>query len=55
MGTFTHLQAYFTGAGLDAVFAASILGITSAFLMVGKVIWARCATRSARARRSSSR
>ena len=41
MGTFTHLQAYFTGAGLDAVFAASILGITSAFLMVGKVIWGK--------------
>ena len=41
IGTFTHLQAYFTGIGLDPVFAASIIGITSAFLMIGKVIWGK--------------
>ena len=40
-GTFTHLQAYFTGVGFDPMFAASIIGITSAFLMVGKVVWGR--------------
>ena len=41
IGTFTHLQSYFTGIGFDPVFAASILGITSAFLMIGKVIWGK--------------
>lgn len=41
MGTFTHLQSYLTGAGMEGGFAASIIGITSAFLMVGKVIWGK--------------
>ena len=41
MGTFTHLQSYMTGSGMDGAFAASIIGITSAFLMVGKVIWGK--------------
>ena len=41
MGTFTHLQSYFTGTGLDGGFAAAIIGITSACLMVGKVVWGR--------------
>ena len=41
VGTFTHLQSYMTGSGIDGAFAASIIGITSAFLMVGKVIWGK--------------
>ena len=41
MGTFTHLQSYMTGTGMEGAFAASIIGVTSAFLMVGKVLWGR--------------
>ena len=40
-GTFTHLQAYFTDNSLGGEFAASIISITSAFLMIGKVIWGK--------------
>ena len=34
IGTFTHLQAYFTGIGLDPVFAASIIGIGGGSLLL---------------------
>lgn len=41
VGTFTHMQAYLTDTGLDKAFAAALISIISACLMVGKVVWGR--------------